>query len=43
MNLPEPTTDDLEIRVMTDETRGNEDIWIDSTHDNMSTMIELDN
>ena len=30
VNLPEPTTDDLEVRVCTDETLGNEDVRIES-------------
>ena len=32
VNLPEPTTDDLEIRVCADEPPGNEDIRIESMH-----------
>ena len=30
VNLPEPTTDDLEIRVLTDEPLANEDVYIES-------------
>jgi hypothetical protein len=30
VNLPEPTTDDLEIRVITDESKTNEDVLIES-------------
>lgn len=30
VNLSEPTTDDLEIRVITDEPLANEDVYIES-------------